>query len=47
MLTALLDEERFSDIRFVQNGPVIGEAFGVKKQIPSDDTILLVFDTNF
>jgi len=44
MLTALLDGDRFSDIRFIQNDPVVGEAFGVKKRIPGDDTVRRLFE---
>lgn len=43
-LTTLLDGERFSDIRYVQNDPVVGEAFGVKKRIPGDDTVRRLFE---
>ncbi len=39
MLTILLDGKRFHDIRFVQNDPVVGEAFGVTKRIPGDDSV--------
>jgi len=44
MLTALLDGNRFSDIRFIQNDTVVGEAFGVKKRIPGDDTVRRLFE---
>ncbi|WP_155851878.1 transposase, partial [Chitinivibrio alkaliphilus] len=44
MLTALLDGDRFSDIRYIQNDPVVGEAFGVKKRIPGDDTVRRLFE---
>ena len=43
-LTVLLDGQRFSDIRFIQNDPVVGEAFGVKKRIPGDDTVRRLFE---
>jgi len=33
-LTAILSGQRFSDIRYIQNDPVVGEAFGVLKRIP-------------
>ena len=39
MLTILLDGKRFHDVRFIQNDPVVGEAFGVKKRICGDDSI--------
>lgn len=44
LLTTLLDGQRFSDIRFIQNDPVIGEAFGVQKRIPGDDTVRRLFE---
>ena len=44
LLTTLLDGQRFSDIRFIQNDPVIGEAFGVHKRIPGDDTVRRLFE---
>jgi hypothetical protein len=43
-LTTLLDGHRFSDIRFIQNDPVVGEAFGVHKRIPGDDTVRRLFE---
>ncbi len=43
ILTALLDGQRFKDIRYVQNDPVVGEAFGAKKRIPGDDTVRRLF----
>lgn len=42
-LTALLDGKRFKDIRYIQNDPVVGEAFGVEKRIPGDDTVRRLF----
>ena len=44
MLTTLPDGDRFSDIRYIQNDPVVGEAFGVKKRIPGDDTVRRLFE---
>ena len=44
LLTTLLDGQRFSDIRFIQNDPVVGEAFGVRKRIPGDDTVRRLFE---
>jgi hypothetical protein len=44
MLTSLLDGKHFSDIRFVQDDPVVGEAFGVTKRIPGDDTVRRLFE---
>jgi len=43
LLTVLLDGQRFSDIRYIQNDPVVGEAFGVHKRIPGDDTVRRLF----
>ena len=39
MITILLDGKRFHDIRFIQNDPVVGEAFGVTKRISGDDSV--------
>ena len=47
LLTTLLDGHRFSDIRFIQNDPVVGEAFGVHRRIPGDDTVRRLFEPNF
>lgn len=44
MLTSLLDGKHFSDIRFIQDDPVVGEAFGVTKRIPGDDTVRRFFE---
>ena len=42
-VTTLLNGKRFRDIRFVQGDPVVAKAFGVKKRIPSDDTVRRLF----
>lgn len=43
IVTALLGGKRFHDIRFIQNDPVIAEAFGVHKRISGDDAIRRLF----
>jgi len=45
MLTILLDGKRYNDVRFIQGDSVLGEAFGVKKRICSDDTIRRLLET--
>jgi hypothetical protein len=43
ILTSILDGRRFSDIRILSGDPLIAQAFGIEKRIPSDDTIRRLF----
>lgn len=44
ILTCVNEGRRFKDIRYLQNDPVITKAFGIKRRIPSDDTLRRFFE---
>jgi len=43
ILTCVQEGTRFKHVRSVQNDPVLGKIFGVKRRIPGDDTIRRFF----